>query len=95
MANPQSLYYPFPPGGPFLADGDYPALPRTAHSNFDTTKTIEDRVRKKTIFQGLNEQEMQGHIQNEINYAHTNRLGLRADKGDDPVNRAADAHDGH
>lgn len=70
--------YPTPPGGPFLADRDYPALPRTAHSNFDTEKTIEDRVRNKTIFQGLNELEVQGHIQNEIAYARTNSLGLYA-----------------
>lgn len=70
--------YPTPPGGPFLSDVDYAALPRTAHSNFDTEKTIEDRVRNKTIFQGLNELEMQGHIQNEINYARTNSIGLYA-----------------
>jgi len=95
MAFDPGLYYPHAPGGPYLADGDYPALPRTRHTNFDTTKVIEDRVRRKTIFQGLNEQEMQGHIQNEINYAHTNAIGLKTDKGDDPVNRAADVFDGH
>lgn len=89
MANPQSQYYPFPPGGPFLADADYPALPRTRHTNFDTEKTIEDRVRKKTIFQGINELEMQGHIQNEIAYARTNSLGLYA-YDDGSVNRFQD-----
>ena len=70
--------YPTPPGGPFLASTDFSALPRTLHTNFDTEKTIEDKVRKRTIFQGINELEMQGHIQNEINHARTNSLGLYA-----------------
>lgn len=87
--NPDN-YYPHRPGGPFI-----PAVPRVRHDNFDTPKVIADRVRNLPEFQGANEQEMQGYIQNEIDYAHTNRIGLRADKADDPVNRAADVWDGH
>lgn len=92
--NPDN-YYPNPPGGPFLSSNDYPGVPRVRHSNFDTTKVLEDRVRKAPIFQGANEQQMQGYIQNEINYAHTNAIGLKSDYGNDPVNRAADVFDGH
>ena len=66
--------YPQKPGGPFLGG----ATPRVAHTNFDTEKTIEDRIRAKVEYQGINELEMQGYIQNEIDYARTNRLGLYA-----------------
>lgn len=95
MANPQSQYYPHAPGGPFLASNDYPGVPRVRHTNFDTTQVLADRVRRAPIFQGVNEQEMQGYIQNEINYAHTNAIGLKSDFGVDAVNRAADVFDGH
>lgn len=95
MAFNQDQYYPQRPGGPYLSQGDFPGVPRITHNNFDTTKTIADRVRNVPIFQGLNEQQLQGYIQNEIDYAHTNRIGLKTDKGDDPVNRAAEAYDGH
>lgn len=95
MAFNQDLYYPQRPGGPYLSQGDFPGVPRIVHSNFDTLRSIEDKVRNIGIFQGLNEQQLQGYIQNEIDYAHTNRIGLKADKGDDRVNRAAEAYDGH
>lgn len=69
--------YPNPPGGPFLSFGpDSLAVPRIRHTNFDTEKVIEDRVRKHIIFQGVNELQMQGYIQNEIDYARANALGL-------------------
>lgn len=71
--------YPTRPGGPYLAiPPDFPTVPRISHNNFDTEITIADRVRKIGIFQGVNELEMQGYIQNEIDYARTNRLGLYA-----------------
>jgi len=96
MAFNPDQYYPHRPGGPYLTNGgDYPTLPRVDHTNFDTTDTIEDKVRNISNFQGANEQELQGYIQGEINYAHTNRLSLKTDFGIDPVNRAADVYDGH
>lgn len=71
--------YPNPPGGPFLSQGpDSLAVPRVRHSNFDTEKVLEDRVRRHTIFQGVNELQMQGYIQNEIDYARANSIGLYA-----------------
>lgn len=71
--------YPYKPGGPTLSFGpDFLVVPRIVHSNFDTEVTIADKVRKAIIFQGCNELEMQGYIQNEIDYARTNRLGLYA-----------------
>lgn len=86
--------YPYPPGGRTLKP-----LPRVGRSDniqdfYMTTKTLEDKVRNLPEFQGANEQEMQGYIQNEINRWHTDRVGLKADYGNDPVNRAADAFDG-
>jgi hypothetical protein len=90
MAFNPNNYYPHRPGGPFI-----PALPRIIRTNFDTVKTIEDKVRNVSEFQGANEQEMQGYIQNEINRAHTDAVGLKTDYGIDPVNRAADVFDGH
>lgn len=92
MAYNPDLYYPHRPGGPpqFL-----PALPRIRRDNFDTPRVIEDRVRNLKEFQGINEQEMQGYIQNEINRSHTDAIGLKTDFGIDPVNRAADVFDGH
>lgn len=95
MAFNQDLYYPQRPGGPYLSDADYPAVPRVRHTNFDTPQVLADRVRNKSIFQGLNEQQISGYIQNEIDYAHTNSIGLKADKANDPVNRTAEAYDGH
>lgn len=74
MANPQSQYYPTRPGGPYLGG----ATPRVVHTNFDTEKTIEDKIRNKTEFQGANEQEMWGYVQDEIVYARTNSIGLYA-----------------
>lgn len=71
--------YPYKPGGPSLSFGpDFLGVPRILHNNFDTEVTIADKVRKAIIFQGANELEMQGYIQNEIDYARTNRLGLYA-----------------
>lgn len=95
MAFNPDQYYPHRPGGPYLSSADAPGVPRVRHTNFDTPKVLEDRVRRHVIFQGANEQEMQGYIQNEINYAHTNAIGLKTDYGIDPVNRAADVFDGH
>lgn len=74
--------YPQKPGGPFTGG----ATPRVAHTNFDTEEVIADRVRAKVEYQGINELEMQGYIQNEIAYARTNRLGLRAEDNG-PVNK--------
>lgn len=70
--------YPYPPGGPYLSTENNPGVPRVRHTNFDTEKVLEDRVRRHSIFQGCNELEMQGYIQNEIDYARTNRIGLNA-----------------
>lgn len=83
-------YYPRRPGGPFLSQGDFPTVPRITHNNFDTEKTIEDRVRNVPIFQGLNNQQLWGYIQDEIEYARTNRLGLKTDKGNARVATSAD-----
>ena len=88
-------YYPHAPGGPFLSSADYPGVPRVRHTNFDTQKVLEDRVRNAPIFQGCNEEQMQGYIQNEIDYAHTNAIGLKTDKGNDHVNRSGKTYDGH
>lgn len=87
MAYDPTTYYPHRPGGPpeFL-----PTVPRVRHDNFDTEKVIEDRVRNLKEFQGINEQEMWGYIQNEIEYARTNRIGLKTDKGDARRNTSAD-----
>lgn len=87
MAYDPTTYYPHRPGGP---PGFLPAVPRVRHDNFDTEKVIEDRVRNLKEFQGINEQEMWGYIQNEIEYARTNRIGLKTDKGDARVNTSAD-----
>lgn len=79
--------YPTRPGGPYISIyPDFPTVPRIPHNNFDTEKTIEDKVRKIGIFQGVNELEMQGYIQDEIIYARTNTLGLKA-FDDGSVNR--------
>lgn len=78
--------YPEYPGGPYLSTANNPAVPRISHNNFDTEKTIADKVRKHGIFQGINELEMQGYIQNEIDYARTNRIGLH-DYDDGSVDR--------
>lgn len=83
-------YYPKYPGGPYLKDGDHTGVPWIIHNNFDTEKTIEDKVRKKRIFQGLNEQQMWGYIQDEINYARTNAIGLKTDSGNARRNSSAD-----
>lgn len=82
-------YYPQRPGGPYLSQADYPAVPRIAHNNFDTEKTIEDKVRNVQIFQGLNDQQLWGYIQDEIEWARTNRVGLKADKGNARRNTSA------
>lgn len=66
--------YPYYPGGPFTGG----PTPRVAHTNFDTERTIEDKIRAKTEYQGLNELEIQGYVQDEITYARTNSLGLYA-----------------
>jgi len=73
--------YPQRPGGPYTGG----ATPRVAHTNFDTEQVIADRIRAKVEYQGANELEIQGYIQNEIAYARTNRLGLYA-YDDGPVN---------
>lgn len=85
-------YYPHRPGGPYI-----PALPRITRTNFDTEKVIEDRVRNLPEFQGANEQEMWGYIQNEIDKSRTDRQGLKpfADGGVARVNKSADTYDGH
>lgn len=70
--------YPYRPGGPYLSTADNPGVPRIRHSNFDTEQVIADRVRRHGIFQGCNELEIQGYIQNEIDYARTNAIGLYA-----------------
>lgn len=90
MAWNPDQYYPQRPGGPYLAQADYGTVPRIAHSNFDTEKTIEDKVRKIPIFQGLNEQQLWGYIQGEINYARTNAVGLKTDSGNARRNTSAD-----
>lgn len=90
MAYNPDLYYPQRPGGPYLSTGDHPTVPRITHHNFDTERTIEDRVRNKPIFQGLNEEQMWGYIQDEIEYARTNAIGLKTDKGNARVNTSAD-----
>lgn len=95
MAFNPDQYYPQRPGGPYLRSNDFSGAPWVPLNNFDTTKTIEDKVRNVPMFQGLNEQQVQGYIQDAINFAHTNRLGLKTDFGIDPVNRAADVFDGH
>lgn len=66
--------YPQRPGGPYTGG----ATPRVAHTNFDTEKVIEDRIRNKTEYQGANDLEMWGYIQDEIAYARTNSIGLYA-----------------
>lgn len=66
--------YPQRPGGPFTGGG----TPRVAHTNFDTEQVIADRIRAKTEYQGANELEIQGYIQDEITYARTNSIGLYA-----------------
>lgn len=95
MAFNQDQYYPQRPGGPYLKSQDFAGAPWVSLTNFDTANTIADKVRNVTMFQGLNEQQIQGYIQNAIDYAHTNRIGLKTDKANDPVNRAAEAYDGH
>lgn len=87
--------YPYRHGGPVL-----PPLPRVGRSNniqdyFMTEKTLEDKVRNISEFQGANEQEMQGYIQNEINRWRSDAVGLTTHFGNAAVNRAADTFDGH
>lgn len=89
MAFNPDQYYPQRPGGPFLSQGDFPGVPRVVHTNFDTEKVLEDRVRNVPIFQGLNEQQLWGYIENEINYAKSNRIGLWTEKPG-RINKAAD-----
>lgn len=89
-------YYPQPlRGGPFLRNQDFAGAPWVPLNNFDTTQTIESKVRNVPMFQGANETQLQGYIQDAINFAHTNRIGLKADFGNDPVNRAERTYDGH
>lgn len=88
-------YYPQYRGGPFLKNNDFSGAPWVPLNNFDTPKTIADKVRNVTMFQGLNEEQMQGYIQDAIDYAQTNRIGLKADRTNQTVNRSARAYDGH
>ncbi len=92
MAFNPDLYYPHRQGGP---PQRILAVPTVRHDNFDTPRVIEDRVRNVTEYQGINEQEIQGYIQVEIDYAQTNRIGLKADRTNQTINRAADTYDGH
>lgn len=95
MAFNQDQYYPQRPGGPFLRNQDFTGAPWVPLNNFDTPKTVEDKVRNVTMFQGLNDQQVQGYVQDAINFAQTNRIGLKADKTNQTVNRGAEAYDGH
>lgn len=84
-------YYPKRPGGPYIPGSP----PRVGRSNniqdyYMTEKTIEDRVRNIPEFQGANEQQMWGYIQNEIDKWRADAIGLQVHKGDARRNTSAD-----
>ncbi len=92
MAYNPDPYYPHRQNGP---PQRILTVPTVRHDNFDTPRVIEDRVRNVIEYQGINEQEIQGYIQVEIDYAQTNRIGIKADRTNQTINRAADTYDGH